>query len=233
MIIIMPSVTSNTTIREYQKFVGEVYGSNNNRFFDTWDMFSNLLRFTMRGLKGIRKNKHEKVKINLLIAFSWFTSIVNRLNIDLEEEVWKNFPYSCSYCRKCPCICKEEKVIEKRKLPIDDTKRPKTLKEFQIMFEEIYPSKSRTLEHSGVHLGEELGEFSEAILNYRSSEYKESEFEKVKDEAADFFSCMMGVFNSLNVNIAKELSIMFNNNCHVCKKAPCECNFIDVMKFES
>jgi len=229
----MSSVAPNTTIREYQEFVEKVYGTSDMRFFDLWDMFSNMLRFAMRGLKGIRKNNHEKVKVNLLVALSWFVSIVNRLSIDLEEETWKSFPYSCSYCRKCPCVCKEEKVIEKRKLPIDDAKRPKTLEEFQIMFERVYPSKSRTLEHAGVHLGEELGEFSEAILNYKSDGYKNSQFEKVKDEAADLFSCMMDVFNSLNVNIAKELSVLFNNNCHVCKKSPCECDFDTIMSFES
>jgi len=229
----MSSVSPNTTIREYQKFIEKVYGPSNTRFFDIWDMFSNLLRFTMRGLKGIRKNNHEKVKVNLLIALCWFMSILNRFNINLEDEVWKSFPYSCSYCRNCPCSCKEEKVVEKRKLPIDNKKRPKTLEEFQNMFEKIYPSKNRTLEHAGVHLGEEIGEFSEAILNYRGGGYKELQFEKVKDEVADFFSCIIGVFNSLKVNIAKELSIMFNNNCHVCKRAPCECSFDVIMKFES
>jgi len=33
--------------------------------------------------------------------------------------------------------------------------------------------------------------------------------------------------------MAKELSIMFSNNCHICKNAPCTCSFIDITKFKS
>jgi len=47
------------------------------------------------------------------------------------------------------------------------------------------------------------------------------------------FSCIMGVFNSLDINVAEELSLMFGENCHACKKAPCECNFVDVANFKS
>lgn len=52
----MPRVTPGTTIMQYQDFVGEVYGRPNDRHFSLWDMLSNIERFTMRSLKGIRKN---------------------------------------------------------------------------------------------------------------------------------------------------------------------------------
>ena len=100
------------------------------------------------------------------------------------------------------------------------------------MFKEIYPPEKRSLEHAGVHLAEELGEFSEVILVYRG-ERKEEDFEEIKLEAADLFSCLMGVFNVLGINVAKELSIMFSNNCHVCKNAPCTCSFTDITRFKS
>jgi len=100
------------------------------------------------------------------------------------------------------------------------------------MFKEIYPPQKRSLEYVGVHLAEELGEFSEVILIYRG-ERKKEDFEEIKLEAADLFSCFMGVFNFLGINVAKELSIMFSNNCHVCKNAPCTCSFIDITRFKS
>ena len=99
----MASVKQYTTIREYQNFVKEVYGLPNDRYFGVWDMISNVERFTMRGLKGIRKRNKEKTKINLLIAFSWFMSTMNRLHVDIENQVWERFPYLCSYCSSCPC----------------------------------------------------------------------------------------------------------------------------------
>jgi len=228
----MAFVKQNTTIKEYQHFIKEVYGLSNERYFNLEDMVINVERFIMRGLKGIRKGDKEKIKINLLIANSWFTSVMNQLHIDLENEVWKRFPYLCSYCASCPCLCKEKRIESRQKVFVDEKKRLKTLEEFQNMFKEIYPPQKRSLEHVGVHLAEELGEFSEAILIYRG-ERKEEDFEEIKLEAADLFSCFMGVFNVLGINVAKELSVMFSNNCHVCKNAPCTCSFIDITRFKS
>ncbi len=228
----MASVKPNTTIKEYRVFVEEVYGLSNDRYFSVGDMLANVGRFIMRGLKGIRKNDKKKARINLLVSFSWFTSMMNQLRIDIEDKVWKRFPYLCSYCATCPCSCKEKKLEKRQKVIINEKKRSKTLEEFQNMFGKIYPSEKRSIEHAGVHLAEELGEFSEAILTYRGG-HKDEDFEGVELEAADLFSCFMGIFNSLGISVAKELSIMFSNNCHVCKNAPCTCNFIDITKFKS
>ena len=195
-------------------------------------MITNVERFVMRGLKGIRKKDREKTRINLLIAFSWFTSMMNQLHIDMETEVWKRFPYLCSYCASCPCSCKEKKIEKREKVFIDENKRPKTLEEFQNMFDKIYPTEKRTIEQAGVHLAEEMGEFSEAVLAYRGG-HEDKSFNNIELEAADLFSCIMGVFNSLKMNIAEEISIMFSNNCHVCKNAPCTCSFKEVTNFKS
>jgi len=228
----MASVKQDTTIKEYQNFVNEVFGLPNVRDYDLRDISTNMERFVMRGLKGIRKRDKEKIKINLLISLSWFISITNLFRINLEDEVWKRFPYLCSYCASCPCSCKETNIGERQKVFIDEKKRQRTLKDFQNMFSKIYPSETRTVEQAGIHLAEELGEFAEAILTYRGG-HKEIDFDKIPREAADFFSCLMGIFNSLGINVAKELSTMFSNNCHVCKNAPCTCSFESVANFKS
>lgn len=228
----MASVKQDTTIREYQGFVKEVYGLPNDRYFSLWDMVSNVERFMMRGLKGIRKNDKEKTKINLLLAFSWFISIMNQLHIDIENQTWRRFPYLCSYCGSCPCSCKEKKIEGRQNVSLDESKRPRTLEEFQDMFNKIYPAERRTIEHAGVHLAEEAGEFSEALLTYRGR-HKDEDFKTLELEAADLFSCIMSIFNSLGVSVAKELSLVFSNNCYVCKNAPCTCNFKDITDFKS
>lgn len=228
----MTSVAKDTTIGQYKQFVRDVYGLPNERHFSVNDMLTNVGRFVMRGLKGIRKQDYEKTKFNLLIAFSWFVSLTNNLHIDLENAVWNRFPYMCSYCASQPCVCKEKKISTRQKVNIKNEKKPETIEDFQKMFEEIYPSQSRTVEHSAVHLAEEFGELSEAIMAYRG-EHKDELFENVVFETADVFSCFMGVFNSINVNLADALSKMFNDNCHVCHKAPCNCNFSSVVKFKS
>jgi len=228
----MASIKENTTIKEHQSFVKEIYGLPNDRHFSLWDMITNVERFTMRGLKGIRKKDKEKTRINLLIALTWFTSIMNRLQIDLENEVWQRFPYLCSYCGSCPCSCKENKIEKRQEVLPDEKKKVKTLAEFQKMFNQIYPAGKRTIEDAGIHLAEELGEFSEAILTYRGG-HQEKDFQRIEIEAADLFSCFMGVFNSLELELAKELSVMFSQNCHVCKNIPCTCQFTDITKFKS
>ncbi len=227
----MASVKKDTTINEYQDFVREVYGLNNDRYFNTEGMLIQIQRFAMQALKGIRKNVREKTKLNLIISISWFISLMDQLHIKLEEEIWRRFPYLCSYCATSPCSCAVKHPTERKERLRDESKRPKTLAEFQIMFEKIYPAESRTLEHAGVHLAEELGEFSEAILLY-SSQHQDKDFEIIILEAADLFSCFMGVFNSIKANYAEELALLFSENCYVCKKAPCECTFEFIMRFK-
>lgn len=228
----MPSVSQNTTIGEYQNFVNGVYGKSNERYFELGDMLTNIQRFSMRALRGIRKGDPTKTRLNLLISTSWFMSTLNKLHINLEDEVWKRFPHLCSYCASCPCVCKETKTESRKDIPIDNNKRPVTMGDFQLMFERIYPSESRTLDQAGIHLAEELGEFSEALLAYRG-QHKNKLFHEVMKESADAFSCIIGVFNSLKLSLPKELSEMFSENCHACKKSPCECEFDFIVSFES
>ncbi len=228
----MASVKKDTTIKEYQHFIKEVYGLPNDRYFSVEDMLTHVERFMMRGLKGIRKSNARKTKINLLIALSWFMSMMNHLHIDIEDKTWKRFPYLCSYCASCPCVCREKGVEVRQKVFINEKKRPNTFEEFQRMLNEIYPANKRTLEHAGIHLAEEMGEFAESILAFKGA-HRDEDFDKIELEAADLVSCFSGVFNSLGVNIAEELSFIFADNCHVCKKAPCACNFRNITAFES
>ena len=100
------------------------------------------------------------------------------------------------------------------------------------MFEKIYPSKKRTLVDAGIHLAEEIGELAETVLAYRGS-HREEDFNNIKIEAADLFSCIMGVFNSMNISANEEVSVIFSKNCHICKKAPCQCDFSHIIRFKS
>ncbi|MFA6269386.1 MAG: hypothetical protein WC652_06210, partial [archaeon] len=195
------------------------------------EMLDNVSRFTMRALKGIRKKDNENVTKNMVISLSWFLSMLNRLYIDVEEELWMRFPFVCSYCNSESCVCALKRPLNRQKVIIDESKRPKTVRAFQEMFEKIYPAPKRTLEHAGVHLAEELGEFSEAFWIYRASKSK-GDFEQLSLEAADFLSCFMVVFNSLNVDLASELSKYYFDNCHVCHKAPCECTYEYIKSFK-
>ncbi len=228
----MSSFPKNGSISDLQGFIREIYGVPDDRLYSIWDLLTQQQRFAMRSLKGIRKGNKLKLKTNLLISLSWSLAIANRLHIDMEDEVWKRFPYLCSYCGRLPCSCKALKAGKRAKIRIDDRKRPSTLHSFQEMFGKIYPPKVRTLADAGVHLAEEMGEVAEAIHNYLG-QHQEKQFHEVRIELADFVSCTMGVANSAGIDLAKELALQYANNCHVCHSKPCVCKFSVVVSLKS
>lgn len=228
----MASIVQDTTVRAYMDFMRDVYSVSNDRHFSLGDMMTNIDRFIMRGLKGIRKGDEEKTVLNLLIAFSWFASFVNRFHIDIENEVWERFPGACSYCAAAPCDCGEKRPAKRQVMRGDEKDKPAILHDFQEMFETIYPAKNRSLEKAGIHLAEEMGELSESLLDYRGH-HNEKTLKNVKLEAADLFSCFLGVFNSLQRDVAEASAALFRENCHVCKQAPCQCDFDFIMTFKS
>ncbi|PIT93100.1 MAG: hypothetical protein COU06_01710 [Candidatus Harrisonbacteria bacterium CG10_big_fil_rev_8_21_14_0_10_38_8] len=230
----MASYKKNQSIAQYQKFIEKVYAVPGDRNFSLEEILVQHQRFTMRALKGIRKNDQKKLKFNLLDSFSWSFTIANRLHFSLENILWQRFSYLCSYCASVPCICKIKKVKKRRKIIVDNTKRPKSLKGFQKMFNEIYPKEGRTLEHAGIHLAEESGEVSEAVHAFLTNQTNRKErFLNIKEELADYISCSFGVANSSDIDIAEGLSDLFYNNCLACHKAPCKCTLDSITNFPS
>ncbi len=228
----MASFNQTGSLTDLQNLINEIYSIPDDRLYSVWDLLSNQERFTMRALKGIRKREAFRLKINLLISISWFLAIMNRFHIDIETGVWKRFPYLCSYCGKCPCVCKKNKLKKRVLIKRIIAKKPGSLTGVEEMFSKIYPSEQRTLDQAGIHLAEELGELSEAIHQFLG-EHKAKHFLSLIKEAADFFSCAIGVANSAKLNLAREFARLYYNNCHVCHKAPCTCNFSLVAKFKS
>lgn len=225
----MAALKPDTSMGEYQRFIQEVYGDLNVRHFDSLDLLTNTQRFLMRGMKGIRKNDTEKIVENLIISMGWFLSLMNRLNISLEEVIWQRFPYLCSYCGYAPCVCKAKKVLSRQSVVVDDTRKPTTLAAFQLMFQDIYPREKRTLEHAGIHLAEELGEVSEAFLFFRGT-HDEQAYTNFTRESADLMSCYFGVFNSLDTSLSERVASYYSNNCHKCHQGPCQCTYAEMFR---
>ena len=219
---------------ELQLVVQRVYGLPNDRSFDLSDLLINATRFTMRAVKAVRRmssgqksprTETRRAVLNLAIAFSWFTSSVNRLHLDLDAAVWRRFPYYCTYCGGCPCTCPRRGVHE-------DREKPRSLFAYQQMFGEIYPPSSRQLLDATVHMAEEVGEYTEALMQY-GSRHDRRDLEAISMEAADYVSCVFGVFNSLDRPFARELVRMFKRDCHVCGSAPCQCDFYAILDYKS
>lgn len=222
----------NESLKDFQNFIFQSFALPDDRLFSIPDILNNVQRFAMRSLKGIRKDDQKKLTYNLIISLSWSLALANRMHIDAEEILWKRFPAACSYCGKSPCVCKKIKIQKRVKLSKNKFKRPKNLALFQQMFSEIYLPNSRSLTEAGIHLAEEVGELTEAVLTFLG-EHKNSQFKEVQDEFADYISCIFGVANSAEIDIAKELEKIYYKNCHICHKENCTCNFSFVSKFIS
>lgn len=222
----------NNSIAQFQELMRRTYSVQDDRYYSLWDLLINQERFAMRALKGIRKKDRKKLKANLSIALSWMMTIASRLHVDVEKITWKRFPFACSYCKSVPCICAKKKSFRKVSFGRKPSKKPETLADFQEMFFLIYPPKGRTLEKAGIHLAEEIGELSEAVMCY-FGEHKKRQFEQIEIEIADYVSCVFGIANSAEISLADELAKIFFHGCQVCHKVPCECNFSFVGKYSS
>lgn len=224
------SFPANGSLADYQQLMHDIYDLPGDRNFSMSDILAQQQRFTMRALKGIRKGDTERLKLNLLDAFSWSVTVANRMHLDIEDIVWHRFPYLCSYCAHCPCVCKIQKPDHRPELQIDDSQRPTTLKGFQQMFDQIYPADGRTLADAGVHWAEETGEMSEAIHAYLH-EHRPAQLQNIAEEVADFVSCTMGVANSAGIDIAEGSAEMFYKNCLACHSLPCTCSVENINQF--
>ena len=59
----MPQFKSNSSLHVFQELIKEIYGVPDDRLFSLSDLISNLERFTMRSLKGIRKQDKKKLEL--------------------------------------------------------------------------------------------------------------------------------------------------------------------------
>lgn len=228
----MAKFTKNQSLKDFQKLIENLYSLPDDRLYSIWDILTQQQRFAMRALKGIRKGDVDKLKLNLLISLSWIMAVGNRLHIEVEEELWKRFPNLCSYCGKKPCECKKTKPNKRKKAHVVKVQKPRYLSGFQKMFQEIYPSGRRTLADAGVHFAEETGEVHESVHNYLG-QHKIKQFNKIKLELADLVSCIFGIANSSNIDVAHELAKMFSSGCHVCHQTPCVCGFTKVANIKT
>lgn len=98
----MAALRPDLTIREYQEFIEKVYGDTNVRHFSRRDLLTNVQRFLMRGMKGIRKHEPKRIATSLVISTGWLLSLMNRLHIDMEDITMETVPVPLFILRGCP-----------------------------------------------------------------------------------------------------------------------------------
>ena len=154
--------------------------------------------------------------------------------------LWDKFPSVCPYCqegRHNPDVCTERKLaaggVPWTQLAVvgqrSQENRPHRLKEWQLMFSQIYPAQqTEEFGPSFARLTEELGELAEAVRVFRA------EPGYILSEAADVFAWLMHIQNIIDSKAmvpsatrGEPLELAFSkaypDGCTACGKRQCTC----------
>lgn len=211
---------------------------NRNYYKDTTLIFSHLVEV----VGGLSLLASEKVKVSikpeeyLPKAIAWWIALCGKLGINsVEEMLWDKFPNECPYCHRKPHndrVCKEKKIDSKGpdweylKSKKNAYPKPTKIKDWQLMFEGIYPTNEPyDFKPVFARLVEELGELAEAIRIFPA------EPGYFLSEASDVFAWLMKIQNIIDAKnnleignlLTKGLSINYPEVCIDCNSFNCSC----------
>ncbi|WP_066498191.1 hypothetical protein [Abyssisolibacter fermentans] len=228
------------SLNQYVKMFEEIYEPIQNNERNFYQVLARLLESIAACSQFINKGYEKGLAENLPDVFSWFCSLIVKVDIklDIEKALWKKFPNCCPYCLKKPCICTgERKNLEDNSSALQElsdciSDKPRTLDEWQSMFERIYPRNPDGYDQKSnfAHLIEELGETSES---YRIRYFFPS---AIESELADVFTWIMGIANLINAKakanfipgfseyrLDEQVFSKYSGKCPNCNRIPCSC----------
>jgi pyrimidine deaminase RibD-like protein/NTP pyrophosphatase (non-canonical NTP hydrolase) len=228
---------SKKTLDEWYSTINKIYW-NRNYYQAESQTFSHLVEVIggLSLLASEKKKENIKPENYMPKAIAWWLALCGKLGINsVEEMLWDKFPVVCPYCQKNPHvdrICKEIKQNSKGpdwetlKTLGKNKNKPKTIGDWQLMFEEIYPVTS-TDDYKPVfaRLVEELGELAEAIRVFPA------EPGYFLSEACDVFAWLMkiqNIFDNKQSNnfgeaLNKEMAVNYPEICLDCNQNVCSC----------
>jgi NTP pyrophosphatase (non-canonical NTP hydrolase) len=171
-------------------------------------------------------------------VLAWYFPMLAKARVrSAEDLIFRKFPRVCPYCRQAPHMQHNCKAANLNMVIIDyhelrkvygekSETRPRGLRQWQQMFQDIYPRTRSDIGFSATKLFEELGELAEAIRvidNYPNY---------FLSEAADVFSYLMGIANEIAqtgndenglVSIESQFLLLYSGMCRQCKSNICVC----------
>jgi len=202
-----------------------IYGEKN-KAYTTERLVARLVVETTKLLKIVRKDYRGEFGSKLADIVSWHSALTNRLDLNVQEILWKKYPGVCSYCLKPKdCMCGiehppeiEDKDFLLRKFWLDrDGREPKTFVEHQALHGTLYSwqHKKEFPIVVAAHIVEEAGEVSEAFSHQRSDD--------VAEEMADVLGWVFTLANRVEIDLADTIWEFYPYACRVCHEAPCSC----------
>lgn len=228
---------SRKTLDDWYLIVNKIYW-NRNYYQGVSQTFSHLVEVIggLSLLASEKKKENIKPEEYMPKAIAWWLALCGKLGINsVEEMLWDKFPRRCPYCQletHKDRICKEKKSKEKgpnwELLKSEGAKKlkPKTIGDWQLMFDTIYPG-SATDDYKPVfaRLVEELGELAEAIRVFPA------EPGYFLSEACDVFAWLMRIQNIFDGKQSNEFGYFLGNKlaenypgiCLDCNQNICSC----------
>lgn len=205
------------TLKELLQDYKKIYFSTNNRLYSTDDLLYYQNKFLIRFLNQGNKNKTD----DLIIAFAWFLSLLNRIDIDITNILYKRYSYKCPFCLEIPCVCSENFPQKTKKVGRPNALKPVKLFDWQKMVEKIYPHDDKSINLDTLLLRDDLH------CKYRKfqKERKKKFFAQSELSCADLFIAYLRIFNRNKLKISEEYKRLFKNGCYVCHKNPCQCMY--------
>ncbi len=91
-------------IRDFQDLIRQVYlARDTKRGADKTFLW--FLEEVGELTRAFRRGQKENLGEEMADVIAWLASVANLLNIDLESELLKKYPQTCSHCHSSPCIC--------------------------------------------------------------------------------------------------------------------------------
>lgn len=239
-------INSNDDIDKWVDYINQTYEqSNSERSFK--DIIILFYEDIGKCFQLINRKREKDIKNLLPSMFKWFCALYakneDKVN-SVSDLLWNKFPGICPYCLETTCGChigKGTLNIEKLKEKAENERRtkPKTINDWQIHFQKIYPRTTDAAFITNVsHLAEELSELSEA----HRKKYLKKDVLCVEMELADVFSWIIGLANLIHqlketevpngsYKLGDIISSKYKNGCPDCYrfrnnynlKMPCGC----------
>lgn len=227
----------NRSLNEWYKRVNSIYLGVN--FYRSPSSLFMHLTEVVGGLSPLASGKiKDGTDPRLFVpkALGWWMALCGKAGVrDVEAMIWAKFPNCCPYCQQRPHVAtcgpnhgvsSEPDWQRLRRLGIN-TVPNKSLRAWQTLFFDIYPSARADFPLAMSRLMEELAELAEAV---RLLPITPKPF---LNEASDVFAWLMNVANGLDTEnkrfedrgqwLQSAFAAMYPDVCSVCERAFCAC----------
>jgi NTP pyrophosphatase (non-canonical NTP hydrolase) len=185
---------ANASVNMWQQHFKDIYGKKN-KDLSSEELWFRVFENSSKVAENLRRYKYAAAFESLAHVTCWLLGFSTRIEKNVEDVVWKKYPYICPYCRKekedvvRPCSCgtmrtqleeaesaKKEKMVREEMMKYYaerfKDKKPKKLDDWVTMYEQLYGNitYSIPIEHIGFHLMEEIGEVSRCLRRRKEFE---------------------------------------------------------------